>query len=130
MNYTTRLSIHALSVLDMVKGYIDQNPLERKSIEDFTDMAGINRKLLQRNFKQYYGITISEYQLQKKLETAAEMLEEGRLSKKQIAFRCGYHNQNNFSKAFRKQYNISPSNWQRQIFPVPVISNNQAGLTG
>jgi AraC-like DNA-binding protein len=124
MNYPTHLSIHALSVLNTVKDYIDQHPLERKRIEHLTDMAGINRKLLQRYFKQYYGYTISEYQLQKRLESAAEMLEEGRLSKKQIACRCGYNNQNNFSKAFRKQYNISPSNWQRQVFSDPVLSNN------
>src|SRR5688572_2769457 len=102
MNYPTHLSIHAVSVLNTVKGYIDQHPLERKRIDYLTDMAGINRKLLQRYFKQYYGYTISEYQLQKRLESAAEMLEEGRLSKKQIACRCGYNNQNNFSKAFRK----------------------------
>jgi two-component system, response regulator YesN len=123
MNYSTRLSIHALSVITMVKAYIDQHPLERKSIEDLTDLAGITRKLLQRNFKQYYGLTISEYQLQKRLESAAKMLEEGRLSKKQIAFRCGYNNQNNFSKAFRKQYNISPRDWQRQVLVDGLVSS-------
>jgi transcriptional regulator GlxA family with amidase domain len=124
MNYPTRLSIHALSVITMVKAYIDQHPLERKRIEYLTEMAGMNRKVLQRNFKQYYGITISEYQLQKRLESAAEMLEEGRLSKKQIACRCGYNNQNNFSKAFRKRYNISPRDWQRQILVDGVACSN------
>lgn len=124
MHYQTRLSIHALSVLNLVKAYIDQHPLERKSIDYFTDMVGINRKLLQRNFKLYYGITISEYQFRKRLESAAEMLEEGRLSKKQIAIRCGYHNQNSFSKAFRNRFHVSPREWQQQVFGDPVLSED------
>jgi two-component system, response regulator YesN len=124
MNHQTQLTNHALSVLNMVKSCIDEHPLEKKSIEDFTDLTGINRKVLQKNFKHFYGITISEYQLQKKLEAAAGLLEEGRLSKKQIAYRCGYLNQNSFSKAFRKQYDISPKDWQRQIFADPISSIN------
>jgi AraC-like DNA-binding protein len=48
------------------------------------------------------------------MEAATEMLDEGRLTKKQIAKRCGYSSYSNFSIAFKRTYKISPSDWQNR----------------
>jgi two-component system response regulator YesN len=107
-----RFSRHLMAAVVIVKDYIDQHSLEWKSIDHFTELTATNRKALQKAFKCEYGITISEYQLQKRMQRAAIMLEEGRLSTKQISSRCGYHNANNFSRAFKKVYRQSPSYWR------------------
>jgi AraC-like DNA-binding protein len=108
MTHAIRLPGHVLADITLVKDYIDKNPLQQKTTDYFADLAGINRKILQKAFKHCYQVTISEYQLQKRMEEAATLLQEGRLTQKQIAFRCGYHNANNFSRAFKKVFKNSP----------------------
>jgi AraC-like DNA-binding protein len=108
----SRITPQLLIVVTVVKDHIDNHPLDWKSIDNFSDMAGINRKLLQRVFKAKYGMRISDYQLTKRMQAAEEMLQEARLSLKQISGKCGYHSPNNFSRAFKKVYKCSPSEWQ------------------
>jgi AraC-like DNA-binding protein len=96
-----------------VKNIIDSDPLARKSTEDLAAEIGINRNLLQKAFKAIYKKRIKEYQFEKRMEAACEMLRNGRLIKKEISSKCGYDNPNNFSNAFKKMYNMSPSQWQR-----------------
>lgn len=115
MHYTAQFSKHVLTAISAVKQYIDEHPLEKKDTEDLTSLAGINRNLLQKSFREIYGIKISEYQKQKRMEAAGQMLEDGRLSKKQIASRCGYSRFNNFCRPFRKVYKMTPGEWQNRV---------------
>jgi AraC-like DNA-binding protein len=111
---TSRLSFQLQLVVKSVKEHIDAHPLDRGSMDDFCSLAGINRKTLQRSFKQEYGVCISDHQLLKRMEAAADMLRNSRLSQKQIAARCGYHKANNFSRAFKKVYKCAPTAWQNE----------------
>lgn len=108
------LSGYITETIASVKEFIDSHPLEWKTTDQLAEEAAINRKLLQKGFKQLHQINISEYQLQKRMEAASEMLDEGRLSKKQIAKRCGYNSYSNFSIAFKRTYKVSPSDWQHR----------------
>ena len=118
MNHSSRFSRHVLIVIGLVKEYIDSHPLEWKNTEELSAIAAINRNLLQKSFKLIYEVKISDYQMQKRMAEAAQMLEEGRLTKKQIASRCGYTRLNNFCKAFRKVYKMTPGEWQNGLAPI------------
>lgn len=98
----------------IVKEYIDNHPLEWKTIDDFSVLTSINRKRLQPAFKNKYNITINDYQLMKRMEYAVEMLREGRMSHKQIASKCGYFDSHNFCRAFKKIYKCSPKDWANE----------------
>jgi AraC-like DNA-binding protein len=124
MNESIRLPGYVLADIAMVKAHIDQFPLQQKNTDYFSDLTGINRKLLQKVFKHCYQHTISEYQLQKRMEVAAKMLQEGRLTQKQIASRCGYHKANNFSRAFKKVFKHSPRSFQYTCYEqLPTMSD-------
>ena len=124
MNESIRLPGHVLADIAMVKAHIDQHPLQQKNTDYFSDLTGINRKLLQKVFKHCYQATISEYQLQKRMEVAATLLQEGRLTQKQIASRCGYHKANNFSRAFKKVFKHSPRSFQYTCYEqLPALSD-------
>ena len=105
------LSGYITETIASVKEFIDSHPLEWKTTDQLASDAAINRKLLQKGFKQLHQMNISDYQLQRRMEAATEMLDQGRLSKKQIAKRCGYNSYSNFSIAFKRTYKISPSDW-------------------
>jgi AraC-like DNA-binding protein len=98
---------------------IVQDTFPPKNITELANEVGIGRNSLQTGFKQIYGITTKEYTLQLKMEKAKKMLEEGRKTIKQIALDCGYRSQGNFTSAFRKINNVSPSQYQQQY-----IDNN------
>lgn len=98
---------------------IVQDTFPAKNITELANEVGIGRNSLQTGFKQIYGITTKEYALQLKMEKAKRMLEEGRKTIKQIAADCGYRSQGNFTSAFRKINNVSPSRYQQQY-----IDNN------
>jgi two-component system response regulator YesN len=121
MNQQTQWSRHVFMAVTQIKTFIDQHPLEKTSIEEFTNLAGINRNLLQKCFKEIYAIKISEYQLLKRMQAAADMLEEGRLTNKQIAYRCGYNKPNNFCVAFRKVFKVPPGAWQKAAYSLALL---------
>jgi AraC-like DNA-binding protein len=99
--------------VETVKNFIDSNPFTRKSTDDFAAETGINRSLLQKAFKSIYKKQIKQYQFEKRMDAACELLREGRFIKKEISQKCGYDNPNNFCNAFKKMYNMSPSQWQQ-----------------
>jgi hypothetical protein len=47
MNESIRLPGHVLADIVKVKAHIDQHPLQQKNTDYFSDLTGINRKLLQ-----------------------------------------------------------------------------------
>ncbi len=112
-----------------VKAYIDLFPFCRKSTDELAAQVGINRNILQQSFKYVNQITIKEYQFKKRMQAVCELLLEGKLSKKEIARKCGYENANNFSNAFKKVYKMSPTEYQRHHWAnnESVSIDNNAG---
>jgi AraC-like DNA-binding protein len=108
MKKSTKTLIHAIQL------EIRKNPLKSKKVYIIAREAGIDRKLLEAGFKILFGVTVKTYQLTRKLEFSQKLLDEGRLTIKEIAFQCGYSSQNSFAKAFKKLYNQSPTSWQNR----------------
>lgn len=71
--------------------------------------VGLTPKRLNRGFRELFGATVFEYLRNERLEAAREALEEDpRLSLKQLAWRLGYAETNNFINAFGRRFGISP----------------------
>jgi AraC-like DNA-binding protein len=89
--------------------------VEKKELTQIAFNAGIGRNILQKGFRYLYGTSIKEYLFQKRMEIARDMLKEGRLTRKQIAYKCGYRTPGNFSIAFKKNFGISPNEFRNQV---------------
>lgn len=103
-----------------IKDYIDQHPLEIKTISALIhkthSQIGIN--LLHQGFRQMYGTGIKEYEIRKRLEAAATLLQEDELTMQQIAEKCGYSSQSSFVRAFKDVHGITPGQWRNQHVPL------------
>jgi AraC-like DNA-binding protein len=99
-----------------IKDYIDQHPLEIKTIEELiqkTDsQIGIN--LLHQGFRQLFGTGIKEYEIKKRLEAAADLLQNDALTMQEITAKCGYSSQSSFVRAFKDVHGITPGQWRNQ----------------
>ena len=101
-------------LLYAVQQEIHNNPLKNKKISSLAKEAGIDRKSLEAGFKLLFGVTIKKYQVQRRMEFSQQVLDEGRLTIKEIAFKCGYLSQNSYAKAFKKLFGQTPTDWQNR----------------
>ncbi|MBO9204608.1 MULTISPECIES: helix-turn-helix transcriptional regulator [Niastella] len=102
------VSPHVADAVRIIKQYIEQHPLERIPIPNLIAKVTIGKNLLHESFRQLEGKTIIRFQLEKRMEKASSLLEEGRLSVSQIACKCGYREQANFTSDFKKIFNLTP----------------------
>jgi len=108
MKHEKQLRAHVREAILAIIATIDNNPFEKRSLYDLTIETGLNRNVLQLGFKQLLGTTFKQYVIQKRLERARALLEEGRLTRKQIAYKCGYKSLSAFSTAFKKVHGLAP----------------------
>lgn len=94
-----------------------KNNLHRKiTVQEISDFLKISRNHLSRIYKKEKGISIQQYMISLKLNTAAQYLKNENLSVKEISLSVGYPDQLEFSKAFKKKFNQSPSEWRKKMF--------------
>lgn len=87
--------------------YISSKYNENISICHLAETIGLERSYLSRMFKKKMGISIQEYLINVRMEHAEELLKAG-FNVSQTARMCGYEDQFNFSKMFKKKFGISP----------------------
>lgn len=96
-----------------IKNAIDVNPLSKNSPSDLAAEFYVSRNKLLPVFKKLTGKTIKRYQLEKLMEAASKML-LSEMTVKEVAIECGYLDyQNNFTRGFRKVFQLGPEEWLR-----------------
>lgn len=63
---------------------------------------------MRKTFKQYTGLSMTDYRLNVQLKYAATLLKTTNRSVKEIASMAGFNNYPYFNKAFKKKYNVTP----------------------
>jgi AraC-like DNA-binding protein len=71
--------------------------------------VGINRNKLAFGFKHIFGVTIGEFDRALRLERARSLLQREQLSIHHVANLAGYADPGSFSKAFKLEYGVLPS---------------------
>jgi AraC-like DNA-binding protein len=105
---------YVLCAIENIKQHIDAHPFHCKtSAELLEHLPSPNRNTVEKAFKKIYGAGIKEYQVRQRLEYSKKWLEKG-MSKKQIAAKCLYSGQASFCRAFKKQFSITPTEWQNE----------------
>lgn len=95
--------------------YVDERYLTIESLEEVAEHFGYNYTYLSRIFKKKVGESMSRYITRKKIELAKEMIEtkpEMRLS--EISDLCGYNDSRYFSRVFKSETGLSPSEYKDQ----------------
>lgn len=89
-------------VVKKVKEYIDTHIAEDFGVEEVAAYVYLSRSHLSREFKVQVGISIIDYIIQRRMETAMEMVKQGKLSTDQIAAAVGYADSRYFQRSFKK----------------------------
>ena len=109
---TTQLNKLDQNFIERINNLIEQNiNNDSFSIADITSEMGVSRSLLHIKMKTLLNTSASEYIRKKRLNKACELLANG-YSVSETAYSIGFADPNYFSKSFKKEFNLTPSEYQ------------------
>ncbi len=89
-------------------------PLQDWTVESLARRAGVSRTTLAERFKHFLDQPPMQYFAQWRLQLAAQQLKSSDQPIKTIADRAGYDSEAAFSRAFKRHFGASPSDWRRR----------------
>lgn len=105
-----KISKHDVQQLMQVEAMLTQDILSRPpTIEQLAQEATMSTAKLKKLFKEVYGTSIYAYYQKQRMAIARDLLLSGDYSVKEVGLKVGYTNLSNFAAAFRKEFDILPS---------------------
>jgi AraC family transcriptional regulator len=110
MNITRETALEYRRRVCIAMNYISRNLRIDLPLEDIAKEAAFSMFHFHRIFRAVVGETVSEFTWRLRLEAAANRLRSGaRDSVTAIALDCGFSSSQNFARAFRQRFDMSPS---------------------
>lgn len=100
--------------MDRAVAYFHANYNHSVSIEEYARKHGMSVSWFIRNFKDYTGSTPTQYLLSLRISNAQSLLESTSYNVTEISEIVGYDNPLYFSRLFKKQCGVSPTEFRKQ----------------
>ena len=101
--------------MEAALGYFNEHYNTDLCIEEYARSKGMSVSWFIRNFKQYTGTTPIQYIVAVRIANAQMLLETTNDNITEIGHIVGYENPLYFSRIFKKQKGLSPSEYRKQI---------------
>lgn len=100
----------------LIKKFVDDNFHRNIKIEEISKILGINETKIRKEFKIYYNTTIIDYISELRMLKAKKLIVNKDMMIKEIAIDCGYEYVQNFTRAFKKKFGVSPEKLRTSSF--------------
>lgn len=100
------------SIIEMSKDYIKDNFNRDISLDEVSRAVNISPYYFSKIFKEGTGENFIEYLTTIRIEKAKELLNTTELSMKEICSMCGYSDPNYFSRSFKKNVGVTPTEYK------------------
>jgi AraC-like DNA-binding protein len=98
----------------IIKKFVDENYHKNIKVEEIGKLIGINQNKIRKEFKAQYHITVSDYISELRMLKAKKLIINKNIMIKEIAIECGYEYVQNFTRAFKKKFGVSPEKLRTQ----------------
>jgi len=105
-NFNSTDQIFHQSVQDELESHLSD---EHHGVTQFSHRLGMSERQLRRKFKAIYNKTPNQYIRSFRLEQARILLEKNAGNVSEICYLVGFNNVSYFSKCFKEEFDISPS---------------------
>jgi AraC-like DNA-binding protein len=93
------------------KDVIIANMAEPPSLEELSNLVGLNLKKLKMGFKQIYGDTVYGFLFEHKMNYARQLLDSGSYNVNEVGLKIGYSTGSHFIAAFKKKFGTTPKKY-------------------
>lgn len=100
------------SIIEMSKEYIKNNFNRDISLDEVSRVANISPYYFSKIFKEGTGENFIEYLTGIRIDKAKELLSTTEYSMKEICSMCGYSDPNYFSRSFKKNVGVTPTEYK------------------
>lgn len=100
------------SELDKIISYIENNYTKEISLDKTAHAFLISKSTLSKLFQSHLGISFYRFVTQRRLIHAKQQIKKGEALEK-IGFTCGFNDYATFYRAFKKEYGLSPKEYQK-----------------
>ena len=100
-------------LVSAIKDYIYNRREEAVKVEEICGAFGYSKSYLSRLFREHTGKSLSAYATEKKMERAKELLRDDRYNITQIAAKLCFDNPQYFARAFKRECNMTPTEWKQ-----------------
>ncbi|MBQ7777001.1 MAG: AraC family transcriptional regulator [Lachnospiraceae bacterium] len=105
----------ALHYVQTVINYISEKYSEPIRIQEIADYCGLDRTYLGKVFKRATGYTPQKYLLQFRIKKAKDLLKNPDISIQHICYSIGYSDPLAFSKLFKQETGMAPTEYRKQV---------------
>lgn len=117
-----------IKLIEKAIGYIQNNPKENLSLQSIADNAGFSLAYFDTIFRQYTGYSPVEYSRVYKLTRSALELRKVEKTVLDIALEFGYSSPESFTRAFKKFYDLTPSEYREKYSNKPINWHDLSGM--
>ncbi len=124
-NYNNKVSLEPKEIevissdqrfLQQAMQIIEENMMNTEfSVETLVESMGMSRSNLYLKLKENTGLSSSEFIRSVRLKRAVQLLKKSDLSVKEIMYMTGFNTASYFSKCFKKQYGVVPSEYMKSL---------------
>ncbi len=101
--------------------YIEDNLNQPLSLESVSDSFNLSKYYFHRLFSAIIGCSLSQYILSRRLNTSVKLIQNRNISLTDIAYQLNFGTPSSFTRAFKKQYGISPSSLRKSEQTIPLV---------
>ena len=94
-------------MLDIIR-YLDKHLTEELNIDTLAEKFYVSRFHMMRRFREETGTTIHSYISDHRLLLARNLISQGEAAT-EVCFKCGFGSYSSFIRAYRKQFNSTPT---------------------
>jgi len=101
--------------IDRVVEYLHLNYAEKISVDDMANLINFSPSHFAHLFKKEIGKSPFDYLQKVRLNNARRLLRLGEKNITEVAYDCGFGSSSHFSSSFRREFQISPSSFQKSF---------------
>jgi transcriptional regulator GlxA family with amidase domain len=99
-------------LLRLALARVHAEPAHKWTVESLAARASVSRSVLDGRFRSVLGLSPMRYVAQWRMHAAHDLLLSSDLTVSQVARRVGYDAEAAFSRAYKREYGMSPALWR------------------